>query len=84
MFINSHGYRYRDDPNFAHWAAGPVIAGDRDLDGALLDAIQRQEHFGPIQQRLFDYSFDLTSEASSDRAARVIDRLVRDRAALPA
>jgi hypothetical protein len=80
VFINSHGYRYQDDPNFAHWAAGPVIAGAEGLDGALAEAVRRQDHFRPIQQRLFDDSFDLTDEASSDRAARVIERVVGERA----
>jgi hypothetical protein len=40
--------------------------------------VLREDHFRPIQQKLFDDSFDLTAEPSSKRAARVIAQVVRD------
>jgi hypothetical protein len=73
VFLNAHGFAWENDPNFAHWRAGPVIDGARDLAWALDQA--RVEHPGryrPIQRELFDYSFDLTEELSSDRAARAV------------
>ena len=56
-----------------HWRAGPVVDDLRDF-GRLL-AQSQAEHAGtyrPIQQALFDCSFDLTEEPSSLRAARAL------------
>ncbi|HET6970114.1 MAG TPA: hypothetical protein VFH92_03220 [Phenylobacterium sp.] len=73
LFLNPHRLAWRDDPNFAHWTAGPVIEDVGGLGAALAQA--RAEHADihrPIQQALFDYSFDLTDEPSSVRAARAL------------
>jgi len=75
VFLNSHRLDWRDDPNFAHWRNGPVIERIRDLDDALTHS--RDAHGGvyrPIQQALFDYSFDLTDEPSAERAGRALAR----------
>jgi hypothetical protein len=75
VFLNPNLLAWRDDPNFAHWRAGPVIEDVSDLGRALERA--RADHaaiYRPIQQALFDYSFDLTAEPSSDRAARALAR----------
>ncbi len=75
VFLNSHGLAWRDDPNFAHWRTGPVIGDVGDLGAALAQA--RAEHetvWRPVQQELFDYSFDLTDTPSSERAARALVR----------
>ncbi|MBL8554250.1 MAG: hypothetical protein JNL41_08225 [Phenylobacterium sp.] len=73
VFLNPHGYDWEDDPNFAHWRAGPVI-GDASQLGPALDAALAQHagRYAPIQRELFDYSFDLTDEPSSIRAARAL------------
>jgi hypothetical protein len=73
VFLNPHHIAWRDDPNFAHWRAGPVVADVADLGAALESA--RAEHataWRPTQLALFDYSFDLTDEPSSVRAARAL------------
>jgi hypothetical protein len=77
IFLNPHRLSFEGDPNFAHWQAGPVIETTAALGTALIKA--QTEHsaiYAPIQKTLFDYSFDLTDEPSSVRAARVIKRLV--------
>jgi hypothetical protein len=77
IFLNPHHLPYKGDPNFAHWQAGPVIETAAELGAALTKA--QTEHsatYAPIQKSLFDYSFDLTDERSSVRAARVIGRLL--------
>ncbi|MBW8812602.1 MAG: hypothetical protein JF588_04185 [Caulobacterales bacterium] len=73
LFLNPHRLAWRDDPNFAHWTTGPVIDDVAGLGEGLEQA--RAEHetvYRPVQQALFDYSFDLTAEPSSVRAARAL------------
>jgi hypothetical protein len=79
IFINSHQHDYRDDPNYAHWRAGKVIQSVSEL-GLALDsaATEHEAHYKPAQTALFDYTFDLTDEPSSDRAARAITKIVSD------
>ncbi|NIJ37514.1 hypothetical protein FHR22_002198 [Sphingopyxis panaciterrae] len=73
LFLNSHGIDPDRDPNFAHWQSGPVIRDARDLDHALQQAVaDHPAHYRSVQRRLFDHTFDLTSEPSSVRAARAI------------
>ncbi len=73
VFLNPHRLPYQNDPNFAHWRAGPVIETAAELEGALAAALDKHpSHYAPIQKSLFDYSFDLTHEPSSVRAARMI------------
>ena len=92
VFLNSHGLAWRDDPNFAHWRTGPVIRPEANLGADLGTALAqaRAEHetvWRPVQQELFDYSFDLTDEPSSMRAAKALVRFAGldwQAAALPA
>jgi len=73
VFLNPHGAEWQGDPNFAHWRAGPVIEGAAELGGALAQARAEQPwRYAPIQREMFDYSFDLTQEPSSLRAARAV------------
>jgi CDP-glycerol glycerophosphotransferase (TagB/SpsB family) len=73
VFLNPQKLAWRGDPNFAHWDAGPVIEEVAQLGEAL--AAARADHatiYASRQRRLFDYSFDLTDEPSSVRAARAL------------
>ena len=80
VFLNPHGFDTANDANFAYWRAGPVIEAADGLDEGLRIAQDRHAPlYRPIQQRMFDYSFDLTEEPSSLRAARVL----ADMAGLP-
>ena len=75
VFLNPHGFAWEQDPNFAHWRAGPVIQSAAELGPAIEAA--RTGHAGryaPIQRKMFDESFDLTHEPSSLRAARAVAR----------
>lgn len=72
LFLDAHGTAWRDDANYAHWRAGEVIES-RDALGAALDrATAEHVRYRPVQQELFARSFDLTGEASADRAARAV------------
>ncbi|AZS21584.1 hypothetical protein [Caulobacter sp. FWC26] len=76
VFLNTHRQAWRDDPNYGHWRAGPVIETPDQLGEALASA--RAEHearWRPVQQAMFAESFDLTEEPSAVRAARAVARL---------
>lgn len=75
VFLNSHRLDWREDSNFVHWRNGPVIERVEDLGEAL--TISCKDHaavYRPIQRELFNYTFNLTAEPSSQRAARVLAR----------
>lgn len=75
VFLNSHGFDWRGDPNFEHWLAGPVINRAAELGAGLAKSVS--EHatiWRPVQEALFARSFDLTAEPSSVRAARALAR----------
>ena len=75
VFLNPQRLAWKGDPNFAHWQAGPVL---EDVDG-LGEALgrARADHaktYRPIQMALFNSTFDLTDEPSSQRAADALAR----------
>lgn len=72
VFLDSHNSMWRNDPNYIHWSAGPVITDPANLGAAIESAQATFEHYSPIQHLLFNRSFDLTAEPSSMRAARAI------------
>lgn len=80
VFLNAHGVRWRDDPNYAHWRAGPVLSRVDDLDAGLQEALRAQPRYAPVQRELFDYTFDLHAEPSAQRAARAIMAMLSARA----
>ena len=73
VFVDAHHSAWRENADFAHWQAGPVIDDVAMLGEGLAEA---GRDFGtvyrPIQERLFAHSFDLTEEPSAVRAARAI------------
>ena len=81
IFLNSHHIDYWDNPNYRHWQAGQVISSPDELGPALREALANPEANGPAQRRLFDESFDITGEPSSERAARAIMRFLNGLAA---
>ena len=77
LFLNVHGIDHAGDPNYAHWRAGPVIDDMSRFESALRYTIDHHAHiYRPIQQELFEYSFDLSAEPSSQRAARAVAGLL--------
>lgn len=75
VFLNPHKLAWEGDSNFAHWRTGPVIENVGELGAALRTSqANHGSHYAPVQQELFDYSFDLTDEPSSVRAARALAR----------
>lgn len=77
VFLNTHRRAWRDDPNYGHWRAGPVIETPDQLGPALASACAEHEtRWRPTQQAMFDESFDLTQEPSSVRAAQALARVI--------
>jgi hypothetical protein len=75
IFLNPRALPWEGDPNFAHWRAGRVLDGVEGLGEALAGAAADHDRlYRPVQQAMFDESFDLTDEPSSVRAARAVAR----------
>lgn len=76
VFVDAHGFDWRGDPNFAHWAAGPVVRNMDELEASILCAAANHELvYRDEQETLFHYTFDLDAVPSSVRAARAIARV---------
>jgi hypothetical protein len=80
IFLDPHRRDHAHDPNFAHWRTGPVINSAAQLGAALGRARETHPEYAPVQQALFDYSFDLTGERSCDRAARAVRQFAGEHA----
>lgn len=81
VFLNAHGVRWRGDPDYAHWGAGPVVDDLGRLEAALDEAVARHaDRWAPVQRELFAYSFDLTDRPSSERAAAALCEMLDARA----
>lgn len=73
VFLDAHATAWRDDPNYHHWQAGPVLGTVDALEAAIDDAFAHHDDYLPMQRRLFDYSFDLNDKPSAQRAAEAIE-----------
>lgn len=73
LFFNAHGRAWRDDPDFAHWRYGPVIADAARITEAIDDARAQHGDFVDTQRQGFSDTFDLKENRShSLRAAEAI------------
>lgn len=72
IFLNSHHADYANNPNFAHWSAGPVIDDPALLGATLAVAQAAQRHYRSVQELMFANSIDLNQIPSSERAAHAI------------
>lgn len=71
-FLNSGRFDYASDPNFAHWAAGPVIDDPSQLGATLAVAVTAQRRYRAVQRQMFASSIDLNDIPSSRRAAQAV------------
>ena len=71
-FINAHRCDFTGDPNYAHWAAGPVIDGPAQLAATLATAATVHRRFRAVQTGMFKSSIDLTEIPSSVRATNAV------------
>jgi hypothetical protein len=76
VFLDAHDTDWTDNPNYAHWRAGPVINDPAKLGEALREAIRDPGgRYAAAQQRLLADTFDLGDTPSSVRAAQAVARL---------
>lgn len=72
LFLNSHGVRWQDDPNYLHWRAGPVLDSPANLLDAIDAAVAGQSAYAGAQQALIDATFSVSDRPSAERAADAI------------
>lgn len=72
LFLNSHGIDWRDDPNYLHWHAGPVLESADGLLDQIDAAVAAHPDYAGTQQALIDATFSLSDRASAERAADAI------------
>jgi hypothetical protein len=72
LFLNSHGVAWRDDPNYLHWRAGPVLESAGRLLDAIDAAVAAQSDYAGAQRALIDATFSLSDRPAAERAADAI------------
>lgn len=72
LHLNAHRISWRNDPNYAHWHAGPVIGPDNDPIAGVEHAIASFPAYRDTQERMFADTFSVTDEPASRRAATAI------------
>lgn len=72
LFLNSHGVRWQDDPNYLHWRAGPVLESADGLLDQIDAAVAGQSAYAGAQQALIDATFSVSDRPSAERAADAI------------
>jgi hypothetical protein len=77
IFINAHGFDWRNDAGFAHFHLGQVIERPEDLAEALSKAGALQERYEPLQRRAVVYSLGNTGPEASRMQADAILALAR-------
>jgi len=72
IFLNAHGAKWENNPNYAFWRFGPVLDNVRGLGPMLREIEGRHAHYRAVQDAAFAETFDLQPTASSVRAADAI------------
>ncbi|WP_086740199.1 hypothetical protein [Erythrobacter colymbi] len=72
LFLNSHGVDWRDDPNYLHWQAGPVLESAEGLLDQIDAAVAARNDYAAAQEALIAATFSLTDRPSAERAADAI------------
>lgn len=72
VFLNSHGAKWEANMHYRHWSFGPVIDDVSALGGALAQSTAQFAKYSAKQKAAFEDTFEMTSAASSMRAAKAI------------
>lgn len=72
LHINAHGADWRDDPNYAHWQAGPVMGAGDDVLTAVDAAFASHADYRTTQEAMLADTFSVTDAPASTRAAQAI------------
>lgn len=80
VFIDAHNTEWRDNPDYKHWQAGPVIRSAQNIIPEIDHAVSTYDKYAPQQRTLLDQTFSITSSPASHRAANAILALLRETA----
>jgi hypothetical protein len=76
LHIDAHQTRWADNPDYAHWYAGPVIQPGVDILDAVRQTFASHDQYLPQQKAMFADTFSVTSQPPSVRAAEAIDQFL--------
>jgi hypothetical protein len=76
LFLNPHHLQWAGNESFGHWSLGPVLDALDEFWPSLAEASETHALYREKQIESFDYTFDLSGETSSRRAARAIEALI--------
>lgn len=72
LFLDAHDTDWKNDPDYRHWRAGPVITDASDVIAAVDKAMESHPAFLPVQHQLLAETFSVESDPASQRAAQAI------------
>ncbi|WP_295444480.1 hypothetical protein [Sphingorhabdus sp. EL138] len=76
LFLDAHDTPWQGNPNYRHWATGPVETDASDIIGAVDAAFASQASYSDAQRAVLEDSFSVTDIPASVRAtAAIIDYL---------
>lgn len=78
VFLDSHGVPWQDDPSYAHWRMGEVIAGPEAVLPALARAPTAFAHYREIQIQAVAAALGPDDGLAPQRAAAAIAAYLRD------
>jgi hypothetical protein len=78
LFLNVNQVDWKENKSYTHWCFGEVVNDIEELPEALLRAFKNHSKYLPIQEKLFNETFELTEEPSGLRAARQIDVFLKE------
>jgi hypothetical protein len=81
IFLNAHGFDWRDDPSFRNWHLGDVVDDPAGLMDAVRTAIPRHDLYAELQERLARETLGDRSPGAAERAADAMMRMLSGRAA---
>lgn len=71
-FLNPHMVKWRRDPSYKHWHAGPVIDTLSELPNGIDAAFMHFPHYKPLQHSLLEETFSVTDQPAAQRGAAAI------------
>nr|WP_246543603.1 hypothetical protein [Novosphingobium profundi] len=72
LFLDAHQTAWENDPDYAHWKAGPVIGPGTDILAGVRNAIATRDRYLPVQRAMLADTFSVTDEPAALRGAKAI------------
>lgn len=81
LFLDAHATAWQDNPDYAHWRAGPVTGPATDILAAAEHAVASHGDYLPVQRKMLADTFSVTGEPAAARAAQAITTFLSEQAA---